>query len=168
MNIQVKDLEDLDTILPGKSLGHILFGSTPQEVVGFLGNPDHRKTGKFGDLELSYESQNLTFSFCRDHNFYLHHIKTGRKTLELDGCNLIGKTGSEIKDFIKNNLGAKISEEEGQVDDDDHIRSWFAVDELNMSFWFDDDVLYLIDLFCDSHDNATYNWPEGSTAAKTN
>lgn len=163
MNLQVKDL---DTIHPGKGLGPILFGSTVEEVIGILGEPDYRETDDLGNVDLSYESQNLTFSFSRDDNFYLYHIGTERETLTLIGCKLFGKDEYEIKKFIQQKLKARISEEDGCIHENGLIQTWIDVDELNISFWFHDDELYLIDLFCDTIDVETYNWPENSTAAK--
>lgn len=155
-------MKDLDTICIGKGLKNIFFGSTVEQIIKFIGKPDVEETEEDGDLNLFYKHLNLKFTFWSEYNNYLGCISTERETAVLNDCKLIGKEESEIKIFIEKTLKARISEEKRCVHDNGDIQSWIEIDELNITFWFLNGILYLIDWFCEWIDNDTPNWPRES------
>jgi hypothetical protein len=140
----------------------ILQKQPDEQVIKFIGKPDAEETDEDGDLYLSYEHLNLSFTFFGDYNNYLGRISTERESAVIEDCKLIGKDESEIKKFIEKTLKARISEEKRCIHDNGDIQSWIEIDELNITFWFLNGILYLIDWSCEWIDNDTPNWPRES------
>lgn len=159
-------MKDFDNICIGVGIGSLIFGSTIEEVAKILGDPDSEETSESGNLTHFYENLNLSLSYLFEYDLYLGRIATERESLVLKNQTLHGKNINEIKEFIRDRLKAKISEEDRCIHEDGEIQTWIDVDELNISFWFLSGKLYLVDCFCDWIDNDTPHWPEGSTAAK--
>ena len=136
---------NLDTVLIGQGLEEIPFGSSPDVVRQALGAPDSRESDDEGDQSFTYEKLGLELTFWADLGDGLGTIGTERPTARLRGRRIVGQSMDRIRDFIRHDLEAEITDEGGCVHQDGHVQSWVDVDSLNLSFWFRDHVLYLLD-----------------------
>jgi hypothetical protein len=151
---------NLDEIYLSKGIGDFAFGMTKEAVIELLGNEYEEKIDDDSDLELQYEELDLRFTFWKDYGLRLCVISTERKSATLNNECLSGKTKQDLRNFIKNKLRSKLSEEDGFIHEDGHHQEWIEVSERNVSFWFRDDKLYLIDCFCawDDDDNPIWSY----------
>lgn len=149
-----------DEIKPHRSVGDLLIGTKEQDIVLALGDGCSRKIDEWGDVELEYEEFNVRFTFWGDYDFRLGCISTERPTASIEGHVLFGQSKTDVKEFVVNVLQTTISETDGCMHEDEFVQEWIDVDSHGLSFWFDNDSLYLIDVFCSWSDPETPEWPE--------
>ena len=141
-------MTDLDTVLLDSGLAGITFGCSSGIVLRMLGEPDSHETDDEGDEILEYEELGLTVTFWADFHDGLGFIGTERPSARLLGRQLVGQTEELVKTFIKNEIGAAITEEDGCVHEDGCVQIWIEVDSRHITFWFHDGQLYLIEWSC--------------------
>ncbi len=95
-----------------------------------------------------YDDLALEFTFWGDFEVRLGSISTRRSGASLLGWSVTGQSMETVRDFVASSLDAEVSEEKSVVHDDGHIQSWLEVDAPNLTFWFRDGVLYLVDWTC--------------------
>ncbi len=136
--------ENINPIKPGHGLGTILFGMTIAQVEEILGKPDEVDKGEFDvpneDEEIfmqtwHYDEAELSMEFeLIEGQFRLVILSvTGEQYIYKDQ-KLIGKTLKELKPLIEDLYLDK------DDSDGDEVVVLFS-DLLNISFWFEDDVL---------------------------
>lgn len=149
----------LNDITPLRSVGDIWLGSKENDVTELIGFDFTRTVDDEGDVEIEYVSLGLQFSFWSDSDFKLGCIGVRRSSATLLGSVLSGHSKKRIELFINNRLNASVSDAGGCIHNDRSIQEWIDVDTLGLSFWFENDALYLIDVFCDWIDADTPKWP---------
>ena len=150
---------NLDVIEPQRSVGDLLLGSTEREVIDLLGPDFEREIDEQGDLAIEYEDQGIRCTFWETNDFRLGWISVERPTASLCGAIPIGLSKAQIQELVSSKLKSSISEVDGVEHDDGHIQEWMNVDSHNLSFWFRDDSLYLIDVTCQWSDDDSPIWP---------
>ena len=150
----------LDEIKPRRSVGDIILGVTEDDVTQALGSDFDRAVDDDGDVQVEYGSLGLRFVFWSDYDFKLGCIGVERSTVSIFSKRLSGLSKSEIERFVAEALHTTVSESDGCTHEDDSVQEWIDVDSHSLSFWFDDDELYLIDVFCEWDDDDDPIWPE--------
>jgi len=149
----------LDEITPLRSVGDIWLGAKEDDVTKALGTDFARTVDEEGDVGIEYRSLGLRFVFWSDYGFKLGCIGVERTSASILGRGLSGQNKEQIERFIVDRLNTSISEANGCIHDDGSVQEWMDVDAQGLSFWFDNDALYLIDVSCDWTDTDEPKWP---------
>lgn len=149
----------LDKITPFKSVGDIWLGVNEDDAKRVLGDDFVRTLDDDGSVELDYSALGLRLQFWHDCDFRLGTIGVERPTASLLGHLLFGQSKEQIGLFVRDQLNASVSEANGCAHADGSVQEWMDVDAHGLSFWFDNNALYLIDVFCDSTDGDEWIWP---------
>lgn len=131
-------------IYPGKGLGVVKFGMTPEQVESILGKPSEIKKGDFEvpneeeeDFFITwhYDEEEISMEFEKiDEVFRLVILSVTSEEFIYNGQTLIGKTWAELKPHLSElHLSKDESEEENSF-------VQFS-DLLNISFWFEEEML---------------------------
>lgn len=157
VNHQIKD------ILIGIGVGEVKFGMQKTEVLSILGMPtekDIEKDFETGDAveTWDYENYGIAFSFDEEEDWRLETITINSSNFELNGVGLIGKGIQEVQDFIEENkLGEMEFEDYSTPENPNH--ELIDVDDVNMFFWFTNEVLTEIQMGVQWDDDDNALWP---------
>lgn len=149
----------LDEIKPRRSVGVINIGMKQEEVTRELGCDFDRTADADGDVAIEYSKLGLTFTFAVEWDFRLIIIGVERPTATLVGKNLWGLSKLQVEQFVAETLETTVSELDGCTHDDGSVQEWIDVESHDLSFWFIDDSLYLVDVFCESVGDDEPIWP---------
>ena len=148
----------------GVGVGDIKFGMFKTEVLETLGLPTNKEIEK--DFETGdavetwdYENFGISFSFDEEEDWRLETITINSSNFELRGVGLIGKNIQTVQDFIeKEAIGEMEFEDYSSPENPKH--ELIDIDDANMFFWFDNQVLTEIQVGVkwDEDDNAL--WPK--------
>lgn len=131
-------------IYPGKGLGDMKFGMTPEQVDAILGKPSEIETGDFGvpneeaeDFFITwhYDEDEISMEFEKiDEVFRLVILSVTSEEFIYNGKTLIGKTWTDLKPHLSD---LHLTKDESEEDNSFVLFS----DLLNISFWFEGDTL---------------------------
>ncbi len=131
-------------IYPGKGLGDVKFGMTPEQVDAILGKPSEIETGDFGvpneeaeDFFITwhYDEDEISMEFEKiDEVFRLVILSVTSEEFIYNGKTLIGKTWTDLKPHLSD---LHLTKDESEEDNSFVLFS----DLLNISFWFEGDTL---------------------------
>jgi hypothetical protein len=139
---------NLQTILPGKGLGSLLFGSSRDTVKIMLGKPDEEETYSLTDEDEEsdrteawhYDELGISLSFDEIHNWKLSSIAVSNEDYLMDGHKLIGLGLQEVLElFAAQEWGDP--EEDDAVSEEGPEHKLLHVPQSAISLWFDNDVL---------------------------
>ncbi len=136
--------ETTKNIYPGKGLGEVKFGHTPEQVEAILGKPSEIETGDFEvpneEAEeffttWHYDEDEISMEFEKiDDVWRLVIISITSGEFMYNGKTLVGKTWEELKSHL--------SELHLALDDSEEASVFVQFsDLLNISFWFEEDTL---------------------------
>ena len=131
-------------IYPGKGLGDMKFGMTPEQVDAILGKPSEIETGDFGvpneeaeDFFITwhYDEDEISMEFEKiDEVFRLVILSVTSEEFIYNGKTLIGKTWTDLKPHLSD---LHLTKDESEEDNSFVLFS----DLLNISLWFEGDTL---------------------------
>ena len=131
-------------IYPGKGLGDVKFGMTPEQVDAILGKPSEIETGDFGvpneeaeDFFITwhYDEDEISMEFEKiDEVFRLVILSVTSEEFIYNGKTIIGKTWTDLKPHLSD---LHLTKDESEEDNSFVLFS----DLLNISFWFEGDTL---------------------------
>jgi len=137
----------MNTIFLGEGFGKIKFGMLRDEVKGILGEPDDIDEFDYEDSDKKsvawhYDELELSVGFDEEIDWQLVSIAVSKPDVEIAGKKLIGLTLEEaVKQIETLNLGEIEIEELKDEEDEDKEYKELYVDDSNISFWFDEDIL---------------------------
>jgi len=139
---------NLQTIIPGKGLGSLRFGSTRDSVKIMLGKPDEQETYSLTDDEddtdrteaWHYDDAGISLSFDEIHDWKLSSIAVSDETYLLDGQKLIGLTLEEVLELF-DAKGWGEPEDDDTVSEEGPEHKLLHVPQSAISLWFDNDIL---------------------------
>ena len=131
-------------IYPGKGLGEVKFGMTPEQVEAILGKPSEIETGDFEvpneeqeDFFMTwhYDEDEISMEFEKiDDVWRLVILSITSEEFMYNGKTLVGKTWVDLKPHL--------AELHLAIDDSEEANVFVQFsDLLNISFWFEDDLL---------------------------
>ncbi len=132
----------ISVIKPGYGLGTIEFGSTREDVEQILGKPDEVENYNLSEEEgdkseaWHFDDLEMSLSFEEFYDWQLLSIAVSGESYTLNGVKLIGKDKTTVIDILEE---MKLGELEVDTDEDDV--DMISIPELNINFWFEDDVL---------------------------
>ena len=136
--------ETTKNIYPGKGLGEVKFGMTPEQVEAILGKPSEIDSGDFEvtneeeeDFFMTwhYDDEEISMEFEKiDDAWRLVILSVTSEVFVYNGQSLVGKSWEDLKAHLSDLHLAKddAEEENGFVQ--------FS-DLLNISFWFEENIL---------------------------
>lgn len=157
-------------IIIGEGLGELKFGMKFQEVRALLGEPDDIGKSMFEDDETgeettseqwTYSELNIVCDFAEEDDYKLGTISVGDTIYLLEGKALIGKTESEVLDFLQSKNWGEFDEEEVEFEDDNAPKGrLISFYNKECELWFEDGRLTEIQFspLWDSEDNQI--WPQ--------
>ena len=148
----------------GVGVGPIQFGMCKHEVLEILGLPTHKEIEK--DFETGdavetwdYENFGFSFSFDEEEDWRLETITINSSNFLLNGVGLIGENIQTVQDFIEQaNIGDMEFEDYSTDENPNH--ELIDVDEANLFFWFQNEVLTEIQMGVQWDDDDNALWPE--------
>ena len=149
---------DRSTIRFGYGIGDLCFGSTMDECLAYLGEPDDEIREDFEEEEFItwyYGNGDLILSFEASEGFCLGSIIAAHRGMTLEGEPLYGKSLKTVKAYLKRG-GYEFSEE---TDDQDPGIVSVEVGALECSFLFEDGLLDGVQWSYYWIDDDTPRWP---------
>lgn len=148
----------------GKGVGAIQFGMLREDVVKLLGQPSEKELEKEFDTgdaveTWEYDEHGLSLSFDEEEGWKLETITLNSSKFKLNGVGLIGQDIQQVQDFIE-------QQELGEMEFEDYSSPEFPkhelidVDEANMFFWFDQEILKEIQFGVQWDDDDNALWPQ--------
>lgn len=136
--------ETTKNIYPGKGLGEVKFGDTPEQVEAILGKPSEIETGDFEipneeeeDFFMTwhYDDEEISMEFEKiDDVWRLVILSVTGEEFMYNGQSLMGKSWDDLKTHL--------SDLHLATDDAEEVNVFVQFsDLLNISFWFEEDVL---------------------------
>lgn len=145
-------------IIPGKSVGNILFGMDEESVVKLLGEPDFMEVFSEDSSEMtrvfSYFDKGLTLYFDEEDVFLLGCMEIDSYDFYLFGQNIARLSQNDFKKFLSENDVHDLYEE-----NDEHQEALVS-DSLSASFYFEFDALISVQIGVFVDDEEKPLWPE--------
>jgi len=151
-------------IIPTSGLSQLLFGTSRQEILERLGEPDEidRQTDSddFTSESWHYDEWGVSLVLEEVEDWRLTTIAVSEDVFTLGGIQIIGKTKAEAMDLLKTlNLG-HFEEEDWTEDDDDESMILLTFPEVWLNCWLSDGVVTEIQWGVPYDDEDDAIWPE--------
>lgn len=153
---------NMHTIILGKGLGDLWFGSTEEEALEYFGEPDDIDEFEYDDREWTkvwkYDDHNISLSFDSEDDFRLSDIEISNPDCELFGHKLIGKTKQEVLEILQEfDLGSWECED---MSEDMPGYEDVSYDEKSLSLWFKSGELKYIRFGYLTTEEKKRQWPK--------
>lgn len=131
---------DSTTVRPGLGLGELLFGTSIQDAVAYLGEPTERQQlpSILDGISLNWEDT-LDCTYYADDDFRLGTIRTERYDAVLADRCLVGGRQEDVLAHLCPIFGEPEVEEMSSAERTDHWRTRF--DSAGLNLWFDNGLL---------------------------
>lgn len=156
--------DTLKEIYIGRGLGNMLFGLNRDQVTAILGKPTDKDTYELSEDDEDeseawhYDDLDISLSFDEINDWKLSSIAVSSDEYTLEGKPMIGRKKEDVlNDDMVKAWGENEEDEEIREDDPDHCLLHF--EDVNLSLWFDKDVLTEMQWGPLMHDDETYAWP---------
>ncbi len=155
-------------IIPGVGFSKVKFGIKKEQLIELMGQPDEiEEDANYGDSPddkvtvLYYDTDGFSVSFDKDENYRLTEISFESDLFILEGCVKVGmSTQDALKALEKAGYEEPNLEDlDGEVDPDEKTVA-YTYDDMNVTLWFDNDVLQTIQIGPFWFDSDTIKWPK--------
>jgi len=138
----------MNKVLIGEGLDKIKFGMLRDEVKAILGEPNEIDEFEYEDSDKisaawHYDELEISLVFDEEIDWQLINIAISNPEAEISGKKVVGMSLDEALKFIEaQKLGeaAIMEKEDNEEDADDDYKEVF-VEDSNISFWFDENIL---------------------------
>lgn len=167
-NNQIQFTDNDYKIIPGVGFSKVKFGIKKEQLIELMGQPDEiEEDANYGDsLEdkvtvLYYDTDGFSVSFDKEANYRLTEISFESDLFILEDCVKVGMTTEEaLKALEKAGYDEPSLEDlEGEIDPNDKTEA-YTYDDMNITLWFDDNILQTIQMGPFWLDSDTIKWPK--------